>query len=141
MSASETLFHIDGPHLSEIADELAQLIERQFGVSPKRVRSESTGSSDSDTERTDPVAVASLVLAVPSAIVATLTLAERLELKKKVDGLISWAKERVRERLEVRIVVSRRGRSVPLDSAEPGEIIDLLAPSGEEPEPETEDKP
>ena len=73
----------------------------------------------------DPVAVAALAVSLPSALVATLTLADRMQLKSKVDVLVAWAKRR--RATGGRISWSREGgRAKPLDEAKTAEIVQAL---------------
>lgn len=129
---SDLEFHIEGPGASSVAEELASLLESEFGERPRRSERGGSSGSDEHQEKVDPTALAALavVLALPGAIKNTLDLAQRLKLKQKLDRLIEWVKQRP----EIRItIVSGRGPSIRLDRATPAQIMERNSGVGFQP--------
>ncbi|WP_372396410.1 hypothetical protein ABMY26_11505 [Azospirillum sp. HJ39] len=79
---------IAGPKAPALAAEVEEFLADALGTDAERL----PPSQDQAIQRGDPLAVAALVLAVPSAIVATLDLAARARLAERIDRLL----ERVR---------------------------------------------
>jgi hypothetical protein len=126
MSTDNLHFQLEGPRSEALASELSELVEAEFGERPAPATPRQ-GRETLETYRgPDPLAVTAVVLAVPGAILATVDLAERLKLKQKVDRLIAWAKEKLKDDTANRILLrSRRGNIVPLDRAETSQIFEL----------------
>lgn len=87
---------IAGPNAPALAAEVEEFLADALGTDAERL----PPSQDQAIQRGDPLAVAALVLAVPGAITATLDLAARAQLAKRIDQLL--------DRL--------RGRAAPADS-------------------------
>ena len=116
-------FEISGPDAPLLADELADLIEQQFGRKPVRE------SPDSETEEgairglAETISVISLVLAIPDTSDAAASLAHRTRTVERVRRLIEWAKQRGGRRNHIHANTGKGPH--PLDEAE-FELIELL---------------
>ncbi len=115
-------FHIEGEGAEMTAAALQALIGEQFGQEPRRVSAPPSGR---EQEKSDPLAVAAFILAVPPAILATIDLAERLALKEKAQRLIDFARGQ-RQQHGTRIWLKRTHRiePLPLDEAKLSELLD-----------------
>ncbi len=115
-------FHIEGEQAETTAVELQALIGEQFGRESRRVSAPTSGR---EREKSDPLAVAAVILAVPPAILATVELAERLAIKDKAQRLIDFARSRHRQH-GTRIWLKRANRIEPLllDEAKLSELLD-----------------
>ncbi len=82
--------HIDGKEADASASELTEFFVDNFDTQVSPAAAET--SSTTDRKDIDPIAVAQLILAIPPAIMVTMDLAERIELRKKVSKLIELAK-------------------------------------------------
>ena len=84
MPDSELELCLKGPDAERLAAELSDFMAAELGVRPRRSAA-AKPPADAVMRSVDPVAVAGLILSIPGAVLATADLAERLEVKKKVD--------------------------------------------------------
>jgi hypothetical protein len=119
MMASDFKFNIAGPGAEEIAKELADNIEKEFGRRPESLSAESS-SLRGITRSIDPVALAAIIVAVPSAILATADLVARMKKKDKMDKLLDWLNDK---KVNVTIT-SPDGTTIKLDAAGSKNILD-----------------
>ena len=125
MPESDLELRVEGPDAERIAAELAQVLEAELGTRPQR-SSPGAPPSPALTRGTDPLAVAAIVLAVPGALLAATDLAQRLELKAKIDRLLAWVRGKVPEGTPNRIeVVDEDGRARRLDQAGAEEVMEI----------------
>lgn len=83
---TEIRLHLDGDGADELADALTAFFDKEFGRRPHRSREKpETGGGD----KADPVAVAALILSLPSATLAAFDLAERIKLRDKIVRLLA----------------------------------------------------
>ena len=83
---------------------------------------------DDDGKVIDPVAVASLVLSVPSAALAVADLADRIRKRHRATELIGQARQLAAR--QVTVCLMSPGRSVELSTLTPDQLLDL---AGEDP--------
>ena len=120
---SDLKFHLQGSQTDATASALETFFSETFGENARR---ESLHiSTVGETEKAvDPIAVAGLVLSIPSALLAAMDLAERLKLKEKVARLIALARREWTEH-GTRIWLQRRDAPpLALDEIEPADVID-----------------
>ncbi|MEM9294024.1 MAG: hypothetical protein AAGD01_20265 [Acidobacteriota bacterium] len=127
--ADETRFLISGPDAEAVAGELAAWFEEQLDHRPRRVQESPAGKVPGTQHITrsggvDPVALTTLILAIPPSLLATMELAERLELKRKAERLGEWAKEAAYRFPGTEVRLERGNRIVRLDQAAPPEILE-----------------
>lgn len=115
-------FHLQGSQTDATAAALETFFSETFG---ENARLESLQRpAGGETEKTDPIAVAALILSIPSALLAAMDLAARLQLKEKVARLISLARREWTEH-GTRIWLQRRDATpLALDEAQPADILD-----------------
>jgi hypothetical protein len=108
-----------------LADFLAQeLPDWQTRVVPCPPKSKPDETRDAGIV----IALVTLVLILPSALKDGLDLADRIQLKPKIERLIAWAKERRGRRLKNPFVVlPPHGTPLPLDQAMPEQLLDAVA--------------
>ena len=132
-------FSIQGDQSGSTNQELSTLLQDVFTDWPLQKTTKPVESPGEARTRTDPVTVAALVLAVPGAILATWDLAQRIELKKKVERLIDWARRKKKENPTLVITLTLSGIRVKyLDRTEPEEILDALAEWAEKDSPKSD---
>jgi hypothetical protein len=73
----------------------------------------------------DPVALAALVLSIPSAATAVLDLADRIGKRRRAKELIDHAKQLADQQVAVRVI--SRSRTIELSTMTPDQLLDLLA--------------
>ena len=104
---ADVRLHLEGGDAEAAAAEIEAFVAEAFG---RRVERGPVGRARGAAgERTDPVAVAGLVLAIPGAALAAMDLAERVRLREKVGRLIALAGRLRRERGVVARVATGRG--------------------------------
>ena len=90
------------------------------------------GTSHDDDKAIDSVAVAALVLSIPSAALAVLDLADRIPKRRRAKELIDHAQQLAAQ--QVTICVMSRSRAVELRTLTPDQLLEALAdedPAGE----------
>jgi hypothetical protein len=79
-----------------------------------------------DTKGVDPVAVASLVVSIPSAMLAVADIADRIHKRRRASELIERAQQlRAQQQAGARLL--REDRSVDLATLTPDHLLDLIA--------------
>ena len=83
------------------------------------------GATRNDDKVIDPVAVTALALSIPSAALAVLDLADRIQKRRRAKELIDYARRLAAQQ----VTVSLRSQSRPLELATlaPDQLIDLIA--------------
>lgn len=67
------------------------------------------------------------MVSIPSGVLAAWDLAERIELKEKIDRLLAWVKEHAATLSPSRPSVHLpNGKVIPLNTVKPEEILDML---------------
>lgn len=132
MTQHSVEFQFQGERRDADAKELEALLADTFVDWPQHMTEKTT--IPTGTHRSDPVAVAALILSIPAALLATWDLAQRIHLKEKVDRLINWAKEKAKNtpaghpNLPIHPTVHLPdGRVLPLDQLKPEEFLDVFA--------------
>lgn len=80
-------------------------------------------SRDDDGKVIDPVAVASLVLSIPSAALAVTDLADRIQKRRRATNLIDQARQLAAQ--QVTVYVMSPGHTVELSTLTPDQLLDL----------------
>ena len=119
---SQFNIRVSGPEAKQLATDLSRRLAEDLGGEYLPRELEANERSE-DTHRADPVAVAALIISIPSGILATIQLAERMELVSKWRALRAWAQDRLGEgqRLELE-GPGLEPRALP--EAEASEVID-----------------
>jgi hypothetical protein len=126
MDSQKFQFRLEGAGAEEAAEEMAALIQRDLGITPEkfpaRVTDENTGT------RTDPIALAALILAIPSAVLATVELIERIRNKEKLDRLIEQSRKLQKKHSTTRIrIITPKGKVIELENITSSEMLDIAA--------------
>lgn len=79
----------------------------------------------SDAKGVDPVAVASLIVSIPSAMLAVADIVDRIGKRRRASELIARAQRLKTQLATVRLV--REDRSVDLATLTPDQLLDLIA--------------
>ena len=80
-----------------------------------------------DGVKGDAIAIAALVVSIPSGVLAAWDLAERIKLKEKIDRLLAWVKQHATTLSPSRPNVHLpNGKVIPLNTVKPEEILDML---------------
>ncbi|MFE2300883.1 hypothetical protein ACFXAW_22185 [Streptomyces sp. NPDC059445] len=83
-----------------------------------------------DTRGVDPIAVTSLIVSIPSAMLAVADIADRIRKRRRAGELIERAQQLRTQQAVARLV--REDRSVDLATLTPDQLLDLFA---DEPSP------
>lgn len=119
-------FRVTGPDATKAAAELEALLRAELACEPVRTsETPATATPGNVVRGGDPLAVAALVLSIPTALLAVTDLAQRIELVAKLRRLAEWASKR-RSAYGTRVeVLPGEGQVLRLDEDEPGVLIRL----------------
>jgi hypothetical protein len=128
MSKNEISFIVTGPDAEIGANEIKEIINKEFAYDPQILTEKASNRFDS-TRGVDPVALGALLLSIPGAILAVADIVSRIKNKQKLDEVLEKIKNRVvqKKSLTVRIVYPD-GMVKEIISAESSEILDSLSP-------------
>ncbi|MFF4270440.1 hypothetical protein [Streptomyces sp. NPDC001536] len=82
-------------------------------------------ATNPDTKGVDPVAVTSLLVSIPSAMLAVADIADRIRKRRRASELIERAQQLSAQQATVRLVCE--DRSVDLAALTPDQLLDLVA--------------
>jgi len=103
------------------ADLTAALADANPRLTPRRLETAAAGQH----KTVDPVAVAALVLSIPSALLAVLDVADRIAKRRRATTLIETAARiRLERRVEVLTITADGAR--PLADLDPDALLDLV---------------
>lgn len=125
MKDAQFQFYIEGPDAGQAADELAEIFQAEFAHQPER-RLPETGGQDPLT-KTDPLAVAAIILAIPSAVLATIDLISRLQKKEKLDRVLAQSHKIEKTSRAANPDHHPRGTSIELSKTNSAEVLDLAS--------------
>ena len=118
---------LEGSGAEQKAHELSLFIEKEFGTKPIPLREP---IHKEDEQKADPLTITALILAVPSAVLATVDLIDRIRKKKATDRLIKWAEEQHKKDPNITIhITTPDGISLELYKAKSVEIMDAASDS------------
>jgi len=110
--------NVSGPEAEENAGELVEFVEKEFDCKPVCLKT-GIGENRRGYRSVDPVAIAAFIVAVPSAVLATIDLVERRKKKEKVDRLLQWLQDK-----KVNITITTpNGTTMQLDAADSADIL------------------
>ncbi|BAJ27691.1 MULTISPECIES: hypothetical protein [Kitasatospora] len=116
------IIEIAGPN-AEAARESIAAVAADWGHPADAVPSASAAGPGS--KGVDPVAVASLLLSIPSAALAVADITDRIRKRRRAGELIERARQLSAERATARLV--HADRSVDLATLTPDQLLDLIA--------------
>jgi hypothetical protein len=120
---SDLKFHLQGSQTDATAAALEMFFAETFCETARRENLPMPAPGETQ-KVVDPIAVAGLVLSIPGALLAAMDLAQRLQLKEKVERLIALARREWREH-GTRIWLQRRNATpLALDEIEPADVLD-----------------
>ncbi|MFD7411638.1 hypothetical protein [Kitasatospora purpeofusca] len=117
------IIEIVGPG-AEAARESIAAVTADWGHPADTIPSTTTVAGP-DTKGVDPVAVTSLLLSVPSAVLAVADIIDRIRKRRRAGELIERARQLSTEQTTARLV--RADRSVDLSTLTPDQLLDLIA--------------
>lgn len=119
MKRSNFKLRIEGERAEKISKDLAVFIKDELGWEPVRELHEVRSPGNKEKVVT-PLALAAIILAVPSAVLAVLDIVERMKKRKEIDRLIQWAKNQPGKIT----IISPDGTAIQLENANSGKILD-----------------
>ncbi|MEU1784147.1 hypothetical protein ABZ545_32420 [Streptomyces abikoensis] len=117
------IIEITGPG-AEAAQESIAAVTAEWGH-PADTTAPTATVTGSDTKDFDPVAVTSLFLSVPSAVLAVADITDRIRKRRRAGELIERARQLSTEETTARLV--HTDRSVDLAALTPDQLLDLIA--------------
>jgi len=122
------IVRLEGADRAEIDAAGQEIVELACGwgqVASEVPAEEATRADREGGKVVDPVAVASMVLSIPSAALAVGDLADRIRKRRRAQELIDQAERLADERVSVRVVT--RTRTVEVRGLDPDRLLELLA--------------
>ena len=122
------IVRLEGADRAEIDAAGQEIVELACGwgqVASEVPAEEATRADREGGKVVDPVAVASMVLSIPSAALAVGDLADRIRKRRRAQELIDQAERLADERVSVRVVT--RARTVEVRGLDPDRLLELLA--------------
>jgi hypothetical protein len=104
-------------------EALAQSWGQEIGEGPAEATTAAGTGHDDGDKVIDPVAVASLVVSIPSAVLAVQDLADRIRKRRRAQELIDQAQQLAAR--HVTIYLTSPGRTVELRTLTPDQLLDL----------------
>jgi hypothetical protein len=121
----EPTIEITGPEAEEAEHELQALLRETFGEEGRRLAAPEAETSGRKIDATT-LALIAIGLSIPKAILETIDLAEKMKLVERIKRLLAWAKGRGKSGTRIALV-SAKGTSVELATAEPADVIAALS--------------
>jgi hypothetical protein len=122
---SELTFVLAGTDTDAAADHLSTVLDDGRGIASRRLATET--SPDDDRRVVDPIAVASLIVSVPAAVLAVADIVDRIQKRRKAQSVIEAAK-RIKADRQVEtyvLLADRTPRAVAELDAD--QLLDLIA--------------
>jgi tetratricopeptide (TPR) repeat protein/CHAT domain-containing protein len=119
MKRSNFKLGVEGEKAEETAKDLSDFLKNELGWEPVRELQE-VHSTRNMERAVDPLALAAVILALPSAVLAALDIVERMKKKKDIDKLIQWAKNQPGKIT----IITPEGTAIQLQKADSGNILD-----------------
>ncbi len=123
---------VDGDAANEAADQLTAILRE--GEEPGVVsRSVASAVPDGTHKTVDPIALVGVILAIPSAVLAVMDLADRLRKRGKAQKLTAAANRLRREKRVTITVVAPDGTTWSLDRLEADTVLEIAQQSADAP--------
>ncbi|MFD6433773.1 hypothetical protein [Streptomyces venezuelae] len=111
---------------AESAGKSVAALTTKWGYPPEPAPAvQPANDPDPDNKVVDPVAVAALVMSIPSAMLAVADIADRIQKRRRASELIERAQQLRAQQATARLV--REDRSVDLATLTPDQLLDLIA--------------
>jgi hypothetical protein len=117
--------HFTGESARASAEAFSSLFRELFDAEPKELPSGKIQTSE-PTRSVDPLAAAAVVLALPGAVLATMDLAQRLQLGEQLARFKTRLADETRHHQTRTRLVNWNGLVYDFDKLEPHELIDIL---------------
>lgn len=115
-------FTISGPNAPELAKQLQNDLSQIFGA----VEEIKALPEDDRATRADWVAVTALALSLPGALLAAADLAERLELKRKLQAVIDAARALPAKEQDKILLAPSPDRQIDLQKTDADELLNFV---------------
>lgn len=127
MADTKLQFRIEGEGSEDAAEALARWIEADWGIAPALLESRQA-PAEAGAAKTDPIALAALILSIPSVILATVDLIDRIKKKEKLDTLLEQTRKLQQEHSTLRIrVITPGGTVLELENTTSAQLLDAAA--------------
>lgn len=109
---------------AEAAAKTVAALTASWGFSPEPAPAAEPAARP-DTKGIDPIALTSLIVSIPSAMLAVADIADRIHKRRRASELIERAQQLRAQQAAARLV--REDRSVDLATLTPDQLLDLIA--------------
>ena len=119
---------ISGSRDPQLAGELVAILKNELDFEAEVVSADRASEIPEGTRAVDPVAVASLILAIPATILTVWDLVERVQKRKKLEGVIEQIGEIAGKNPKLAVKLTfPDGRVLDIRHADPNQILDAAA--------------
>ena len=108
----------------EAAGKSVATLTASWGYPPEPAPAAEPATSP-DTKGVDPLALTSLIVSIPSAMLAVADIADRIHKRRRAGELIEHARQLRAQQATARVV--REDRSIDLAALTPDQLLDLIA--------------
>jgi hypothetical protein len=127
MYQNEISFIVTGPDAEIGANEIKEIINKEFAYDPQ-ILTEKTSNRLDSTRSIDPVAFSALLLSIPGAILAVADIVSRIKNKEKLDKVLEKVNQQVIQKKNATVkVIYPNGMIKEIISAESSEILDCFS--------------
>ena len=109
---------------AEAAGKSVAALTASWGYQPEPAPT-AEPANDRDTKGVDPLALTSLIVSIPSAMLAVADIADRIHKRRRAAELIERAQQLRTQQATARLV--REDRSIDLATLTPDQLLDLIA--------------
>jgi hypothetical protein len=109
----------------EAAGKSVAALTTNWGYPPEPAPTAEPATDPDNTRGIDPLALTSLIVSIPSAMLAVADIADRIHKRRRAGELIEHARQLRAQQATVRLV--REDRSIDLATLAPDQLLDLIA--------------
>lgn len=126
MDNNEISFIVKGQGAKAGVEEIRKIINSEFRYdSPISYQKEA--SSQGNSKAVDPIALSTLIISIPAAILAVADLAERIKRRKELDRTLDKIEKLVVQKKEISVkIIYPNGEIKEIHSADSVEILDYF---------------
>lgn len=119
-------FTITGPDAAQAAEALEAILAKNAAIRPERRMAQTDSTEEEKALNPVTVAIASLVLAIPPGILATIDLADRIAKRPKAEEIITLARQiTINGNVSITVTINGSGVPMPLQSLTADKLLEL----------------
>lgn len=128
MPDTTVIFNVNGPAREEVQKRITSFFEREFNCTPEIQRTQAplknSGKKDFVGAASLLVSIVTLLISIPSAVLASRDLMDRMDKKKKLEALIDEAKKLHEAYPETDITITTQEGAITLHGATAAALLE-----------------